>query len=114
MSGPQSPPSAPTDQVAGLRAPRQNPDSRQRSLSEPTFPDLRAFLDQLRRDRDLVTIEAEVDPRLEAAEVHRRVIAAGGPALFFARVKGADFPLVTNLFGTARRAELAFGRRPLR
>jgi 4-hydroxybenzoate decarboxylase subunit C len=27
---------------------------------------------------------------------------------------GADFPLVTNLFGTARRAELAFGDRPLR
>ncbi len=26
----------------------------------------------------------------------------------------ADFRLVTNLFGTARRAELAFGERPLR
>ncbi len=83
-------------------------------MREPIFPDLRSFLDQLRRDRDLVTVEAEVDPRLEAAEIHRRVIAAGGPALFFARVKGADFPLVTNLFGTARRAELAFGRRPMR
>jgi UbiD family decarboxylase len=78
----------------------------------PTFPDLRAFLDQLRRDRDLVTVEAPVDARLEAAEIHRRVIAAGGPALLFTRVKGADFPLVTNLFGTARRAELAFGTRP--
>ncbi|MGE5127669.1 MAG: UbiD family decarboxylase [Betaproteobacteria bacterium] len=81
-------------------------------VSEPSFPDLRAFLDQLRRDRDLVVVEAEVDPRLEAAEVHRRVIAAGGPALLFTRVRGADFPLVSNLFGTARRAELAFGRRP--
>jgi UbiD family decarboxylase len=78
----------------------------------PTFPDLRAFLDQLRRDRDLVTVEAPVDARLEAAEIHRRVIAAGGPALLFTNVKGADFPLVTNLFGTARRAELAFGTRP--
>jgi UbiD family decarboxylase len=27
---------------------------------------------------------------------------------------GADFPLVTNLFGTPRRAALAFGERPLR
>ena len=52
--------------------------------------------------------------RLEAAEIHRRVIAAGGPALLFTNVTGADFPLVTNLFGTARRAELAFGERPLR
>ena len=59
-------------------------------------------------------IDAQVDPVLEAAEVHRRVIAAGGPALVFTNVKGAEFPLVTNLLGTARRAELAFGERPLR
>ena len=77
------------------------------------FTDLRLFLDQLRRDRDLVEITAPVDPALEAAEIHRRVIAAGGPALLFTNVKGADFPLATNLFGTARRAELAFGPRPL-
>ena len=77
------------------------------------FPDLRSFIEQLRRDRDLVEITAPVDPNQEAAEIHRRVIAAGGPALLFTNVKGADFPLVTNLFGTARRAELAFGRRPL-
>ncbi len=79
---------------------------------EPTFPDLRSFLDQLRRDRDLAVVEAPVDARLEAAEIHRRVIAAGGPALLFTAVRDADFPLATNLFGTARRAELAFGRRP--
>jgi len=81
-------------------------------VSEPGFPDLRAFLDQLRRDGELRVVDAEVDPRLEAAEIHRRVIAAGGPALFFPRVRGCELPLVTNLFGTARRAELAFGRRP--
>jgi UbiD family decarboxylase len=79
-----------------------------------SFPDLRAFLDQLRRDNDLVTVEAPVDSHLEAAEIHRRVIAAGGPALLFTNVNGADFRLVTNLFGTARRAEMAFGERPLR
>ena len=79
-----------------------------------SFPDLRAFIDQLRRDEDLVTVEARVDPHLEVAEIHRRVIAAGGPALLFTNVAGSDFRLVTNLFGTARRAELAFGDRPLR
>ncbi len=83
-------------------------------MPDPTLPDLRAFLDRLRRDRDLVVVDAPVDARLEAAEVHRRVIAAGGPALLFTKVRGAEVPLVTNLFGTARRAELAFGRRPLR
>ncbi|MEZ5287179.1 MAG: UbiD family decarboxylase [Vicinamibacterales bacterium] len=78
------------------------------------FSDLRAFLDELRRDRDLVEIAAPVDADQEAAEIHRRVIAAGGPALLFTNVTGAAFPLATNLFGTARRAELAFGERPLR
>jgi UbiD family decarboxylase len=69
-------------------------------------------MDALARDRDLVVIDAQVDAHLEAAEIHRRVIAAGGPALLFTNVANADFPLVTNLFGTARRAELAFGTRP--
>ena len=79
-----------------------------------SFPDLRAFLDRLRRDGDLVTVESLVDPHLEVAEVHRRVVAGGGPAVLFTNVRGSDFRLVTNLFGTARRAELAFGERPLR
>ncbi|MFM8532727.1 MAG: 4-hydroxybenzoate decarboxylase, partial [Acidimicrobiia bacterium] len=74
---------------------------------------MRTFIEQLRRDGDLAEITAPVDPNQEAAEIHRRVIAAGGPALLFRNVKGADFPLVTNLFGTARRAQLAFGQRPL-
>jgi len=83
-------------------------------MREPGFPDLRTFIDRLRRDGDLAVVDTEVDAHLEAAEVHRRVIAAGGPALLFTRVRGAAFPLVTNLFGTRRRAELAFGTRPLR
>src|SRR5262245_8848684 len=86
----------------------------QRSPERAAFPDLRAFIDQLRRDDDLVTVEAAVDPHLEVAEIHRRVIAAGGPALLFTNVANSGFRLAPNLFGTARRAELAFGDRPLR
>jgi 4-hydroxybenzoate decarboxylase subunit C len=81
-------------------------------MQDQLFPDLRAFLDRLRKDDDLFTIEAPVSARLEVAEIHRRVIAAGGPALLFTHVEGSELPLATNLFGTARRAELAFGRRP--
>lgn len=77
------------------------------------FTDLRAYIEHLRRDRDVVEVRTQVDPVEEVAEIHRRVIAGGGPALLFTNVKGADFPLVTNLFGTPRRAELAFGQRPL-
>lgn len=76
--------------------------------------DLHQFLNILRQERELVTIAAEVDPYLEVAEIHRRVIAAGGKALLFTRVKGADFPVVTNLFGTERRLNLAFGTKPER
>jgi UbiD family decarboxylase len=57
-------------------------------------------------------VEAEVDADLEIAEIHRRVVAAHGPALLFRRVKGADFPCVTNLFGTRQRVDLAFGTEP--
>ena len=80
---------------------------------KPTpLTDLRAFLDVLKKEGELRVVEAEVDPDLEAAEVHRRVIAAGGPALLFTNVKGSPWPAVTNLFGTARRVELAFGKEP--
>jgi UbiD family decarboxylase len=74
--------------------------------------DIQTFIEALRREGELIEIETEVDPNLEIAEVHRRVIAAGGPALLFKRPKGHDMPVVTNLFGTARRVELAFGPRP--
>jgi 4-hydroxybenzoate decarboxylase subunit C len=75
-------------------------------------PNLRSFLDLLTRENDLIHIKAEVDPYLELAEIHRRVIAQGGPALLFERVKGSRYAVVTNLFGTARRIELAFGPKP--
>ncbi len=73
---------------------------------------LSEFISTLRREREVVEVNVEVDPRLEIAEIHRRVIGQGGPALIFTRVKGAEFPLVTNLFGTKRRVDLAFGGRP--
>jgi menaquinone biosynthesis decarboxylase len=75
-------------------------------------PNLRSFIDLLERERDLVTIKTGVDPYLELAEIHRRVIDRQGPALLFENVKGSRYPVVTNLFGTARRIELAFGPKP--
>lgn len=74
---------------------------------------LRDFLDILQRENELLTIDTPVDPYLEIAEIHRRVISNGGPALLFTNVKNSSFPVVTNLFGTNRRLELAFGRRPV-
>ncbi|MEE8138925.1 MAG: hypothetical protein V3T81_08685, partial [Thermoanaerobaculia bacterium] len=55
-------------------------------MAPASFPDLRSFIDQLRREGDLAVVEVQVDPYLEAAEIHRRVIAAAGPALLFTNV----------------------------
>ncbi len=69
---------------------------------------LRACLDDLEATGQLVRIEQEIDARLEAAEIHRRVFRAGGPAIYFARVKGCEFPMVSNLFGTMDRVRYIF------
>lgn len=73
---------------------------------------LRDFIRELDRHQEIVSIDAPVDPNLELAEIHRSVAAADGPALFFRNVKGSSFPVVTNLFGSIRRMELAFQNRP--
>ncbi len=73
---------------------------------------LNSFIDLLRKEKDIIEVRAEVDPYLELAEIHRRVIDEQGPALFFTNVKGSKFPVVTNLFGTPRRVEMAIGPKP--
>jgi 4-hydroxy-3-polyprenylbenzoate decarboxylase len=69
---------------------------------------LRACVDDLERHRRLVRVTAEVDARLEMAEIQRRVCAAGGPALLFSRVRGCRFLMLGNLFGTIERARFLF------
>jgi len=78
-------------------------------VSDLRFPNLKSYLDVLKQSKDLVVVDTEVDPKLEIAEIHRRVIEAGGPALLFTKVRGSSFPVVTNLFGTKKRVNLAFG-----
>ena len=72
------------------------------------YRNLNQCIADLDRTGQLVRIEAEIDPKLEAAEVQRRVYAAGGPAVYFARVKGCQFPMVSNLFGTIERTRFMF------
>ncbi len=76
------------------------------------YRNLQSFIHDLRSRGELIQVDAPVDAHLEIAEIHRRVIAAGGPALLFTNVKGKAFPVVTNLFGSAGRVDLAFGQRP--
>ncbi len=74
---------------------------------------LQDFIDLLKKNNQLLVINEEVDPYLEIAEIHRRVIARQGPALLFTKIKGSSFPVITNLFGSNQRLEMAFGKRPL-
>jgi 4-hydroxy-3-polyprenylbenzoate decarboxylase len=69
---------------------------------------LRACIADLERTGQLVRLEQEIDPYLEAAAIQRRVYQAQGPAIYFARVKGCRFPLVSNLFGTLDRTRFLF------
>jgi 4-hydroxy-3-polyprenylbenzoate decarboxylase len=72
------------------------------------YSSLRACINDLDRTGQLVRIEQEIDPFLEAAEIQRRVYQAGGPAVYYARVKGCAFPMVSNLFGTIERTRFLF------
>jgi len=81
-------------------------------MAERTFNDLHGFIAYLEMQGELKRIRAEVDPNLEITEIATRVVKEKGPALLFERVKGSQFPLAINLFGSERRIEMALGRHP--
>ena len=71
--------------------------------------DLSSFVAILKKKKEIVEITTQVNPHLELAEIHRRVIAEEGPALLFKNVLGSPYPVATNLFGTKSRVDVAFG-----
>jgi 4-hydroxy-3-polyprenylbenzoate decarboxylase len=71
------------------------------------FSSLTDFIDALRRAGDLHVVRAAVDPHLEISEITDRVVKEGGPALLFRNVKGSEYPVLTNQFGTRRRMAMA-------
>ncbi len=72
------------------------------------YRNLQACVAELVEKGELIRIEAEVDPNLEAGAIQRRVYQTGGPALLFTRVAGCRFPLLGNLFGTMERTRFIF------
>lgn len=72
------------------------------------YQNLRQCVEDLAAHGQLLRIEQPIDPCLEAAEIQRRVFQAGGPAVYFASVKGCRFPMVSNLFGTMERVRYLF------
>ncbi len=73
------------------------------------YKDLRSFINILEKKQQLLRVKVEVDPILEIAEITDRMCKSkgGGKALFFEKVKGSKYPVVTNLFGSIERMCLA-------
>jgi len=71
------------------------------------YKDLQNFINTLEQKKLLVRIAAEVDSELEITEIADRVVKSGGPALLFENIKGSDFPLLINAFGSYERLNLA-------
>lgn len=72
------------------------------------YKNLAECVADLEKHGHLLRIKEEVDPYLEMAAIHLKVYEKKGPALFFERIKGSDFPAVSNLFGTLERARFMF------
>jgi 4-hydroxy-3-polyprenylbenzoate decarboxylase len=73
-----------------------------------SYRSTRHVVDDLRRHGRLIELDSPVDPRLELAEIQRRVYARGGPAVFFPQVIGCRFPMVSNLLGSLDQAQFLF------
>lgn len=79
---------------------------------QPRLTSTREFLNVLQNNNNLRIIEDEIDPNLELGQFHREVFKRNGPALLFTNVKGTQFPVATNLYGSTQRLDLAFGDQP--
>lgn len=71
--------------------------------------DLRGFLALLEHHGELLRVREPVSAELEVTELADRAVKSGGPALLFENVKGKDYPLAINLFGSRRRTAWALG-----
>jgi 4-hydroxy-3-polyprenylbenzoate decarboxylase len=85
-------------------------------MSMPIFQNLRAFLDHLDREGELVRVRRPVSVDLEMAEVADRTmkLPGGGPALLFERpvlASGEEsrIPVAINVFGSWKRITAALG-----
>ncbi len=80
----------------------------------PQFHDLRDFIAYLESRGELQRIREPVSVVHDMTEIHRRVLAAGGPALLFEQPIRADgrlstMPMLVNLFGTVQRVAWGLG-----
>lgn len=76
------------------------------------FQDLRAFLQLLQREGEVLTVATELSCDQEVSAAIREVEEKTRKALYLSQVSNYSFPLVGNLIGDRRRIALAFGNPP--
>jgi 4-hydroxy-3-polyprenylbenzoate decarboxylase len=72
------------------------------------YKDLHEFVRILEKNNDLHRVAAPVDRVLEIAEIADRMVKKEGPALLFENIKGYNFPVLINMFGSNKRILQAF------
>ena len=71
--------------------------------------DLRSFIDQIKKTKDLKTIKKPVSLKYEIATITEKFEDSN--ALLFQNVKGRKFPVVSNLIGTRARLPKLLGQK---
>jgi UbiD family decarboxylase len=69
--------------------------------------DLRNYISQIKKNKDLKTVKTEVSTKFEIAGITAKV--DGSHALLFENIKESDFRLTSNLVGTRKRFAIAVG-----
>lgn len=73
------------------------------------YKDLRSFLEELRKSKEVLEIKDELSTHHEIAGVMKYLDKLQGSCLLFNRVKGYDIPIVGNLLGRKKRLAIAMG-----
>ncbi len=75
------------------------------------YKNLSEFLDVLKKAGEIKFIKKQVSPYIEISKYTdcEAKSSDGGNALYFTNVKGSDFPVVTNIFGSSKRICMALG-----
>ncbi len=73
------------------------------------YKNLRAFIERLKDNDELVIIDHPVSRELEITEITDRISKSNGPALLFTNVKESDFPVLINAYGSFKRMAWSLG-----
>lgn len=64
---------------------------------------MRAFIEQLAADGELLMVREQVDPRYELAAITKKIQTTSAKAVMFRNVAGTTLPVVSNLYGSHHR-----------